>query len=203
MQTMVPLRVTGIAKDVASIVFGLLSGAYPVALQHAILLPVNGYRLYEMLRLIKRVKAAAADDHTMDWLKPFMTKHPVKAGEILFKKGDDADRMYFVISGRLHLPEIGIDILPSAIVGELGMLSPSGKRTASLACIEDSILLELTYTRIEELYYQNPTFGFYFLRVSSEHLFDNIGRLEQKLAERDAETMRLNAALAARGQSQA
>lgn len=202
-QTMVPLRMTGIAKDVASITFGLLSGAYPLVLQHAILLPVNGYRLYEMLRLVKRVKAAAAEDHNMDWLKPFMTKHSFKAGEILFKKGDDADRMYFVVSGRMHLPEIGIDVLPGAIVGELGMLSPGGKRTASLACAEDSVLLELSYTRIEELYYQNPTFGFYFLRVSSERLFDNIGRLEEKLAERDAEIARLRAALATRGVSQA
>jgi hypothetical protein len=191
MQTMVPLRITGIAHNVASIAFGLLAGIYPTVLQHAVLLPLNGYRLFEMVRLIRQVKAASAGDYSMDWLKPFMTRRAAKAGDVLFRKGDEADRMYFVVSGRLRIAELAIDVLPGTVVGELGFLSPDRKRTQTLECTEDCALLQIAYDRVQELHFQNPTFGFYFLRLTTARLFQNIGKLEAALAERDAEIHRL------------
>jgi len=44
MATMIPLRLTGIAHNAVSITFGLLTGVYPMVVQHMILLPLNGYR---------------------------------------------------------------------------------------------------------------------------------------------------------------
>ena len=70
-----------------------------------------------------------------------------------------------------------------AIVGELGMLSPSKMRTQTLECIEAGVVLSVSYTQVEELYVQNPAFGFYFLRLSSARLFQNIEKLEQRLAQ--------------------
>jgi hypothetical protein len=40
---------------------------------------------------------------------------------------------------------------------------------------------------IKELYFQNPEFGFYFLRLTSERLFQNISRLEEELAHKNAQ----------------
>lgn len=197
MRTMVPLRATGIAANIAFVSYGFLFGSLPTVVLHAILFPLNVYRLAEMLKLIRQVKAASAGDLSMDWLKPFMTRRPIEAGQILFRKGDEADHMYFVVSGRLHLHEIDVDVPPGMVVGELGMLAPHRKRTQTLECKESGVLLEIGYDKIEELYYQNPTFGFYFLRLSSARLFQNIGRLERLLEERDAELDRLRAAAAA------
>ena len=39
-------------------------------------------------------------------------------------------------------------------------------------------MLSITYEQVEQLYYQNPTFGFYFLRLATARLFDNVSRLE-------------------------
>jgi hypothetical protein len=39
MQTMIPLRVSGIAHNLGQIAFGLLAGIYPTVIQHVILLP--------------------------------------------------------------------------------------------------------------------------------------------------------------------
>jgi CRP/FNR family transcriptional regulator, cyclic AMP receptor protein len=47
---------------------------------HAALLPLNSLRLYQMLQLVKKVKAASRGDLSMDWLKPFMSKRSAKAG---------------------------------------------------------------------------------------------------------------------------
>lgn len=196
MRTMVPLRIVGIASNCAFVTYGILFGSVPTVVLHTILLPLNIYRLREMLNLVKQVKVAAQGDMSMDWLKPFMSKRSIKAGDILFQKGDEADHVYFVVSGRLHLNEIDIDVLPGSVVGELGMLAPARRRTQTLECSEDGSLLEITYDKIEELYYQNPKFGFYFLRLSTGRLFENIARLERGLADRDQEIIELRKSVA-------
>jgi CRP-like cAMP-binding protein len=63
------------------------------------------------------------------------------------------------------------------------MLSPSNLRTQTLECIEAGLILSVSYTKVEELYVQNPEFGFYFLRLSSARLFQNLATLEQRLAQ--------------------
>jgi hypothetical protein len=194
MRTMVPLRSVGIASNIAFVIYGFLFGSLPTVVLHAILFPLNVYRLAEMLKLIQQVKAASAGDLSMDWLKPFMTQRRIEAGQILFRKGDEADHMYFVVSGQLHLHEIDVDVMPGSVVGELGMLAPHRKRTQTLECKESGAVLEIGYDKIEQLYYQNPSFGFYFMRLSSARLFQNIGRLEKLLEQRDAELDRLRAA---------
>jgi CRP/FNR family transcriptional regulator, cyclic AMP receptor protein len=193
MRTMVPLRITGIANNFAFMTYGFLFGSLPTMILHAVLFPLNVYRLAEMLKLVKAVKAASAGDLNMDWLKPFMSKRTITKGEILFRKGDEADHMFFVVDGQLHLHEIDINVPPGAVVGELGMLAPSRTRTQTLECTESGSVLTIGYEKIEQLYYQNPTFGFYFLRLSSARLFQNIARLERLLAERDAELDRFKA----------
>jgi CRP-like cAMP-binding protein len=56
-------------------------------------------------------------------------------------------------------------------------------RTQTLECIESGLILSVSYTQVEQLYVQNPAFGFYFLRLTSARLFQNIATLEQRLAQ--------------------
>jgi CRP-like cAMP-binding protein len=91
--------------------------------------------------------------------------------------------MLYIVSGRFKLVESGIELPVGAIVGEMGMLSPSNVRTQSLECIESGMILSVSYSKVEELYVQNPAFGFYFLRLTSARLFQNIGKLEDRLAQ--------------------
>lgn len=76
------------------------------------------------------------------------------------------------------------------------MLTPALARTQTLVCTQDGVILEITYDKIEELYYQNPKFGFFFLHLSTGRLFENIARLKRALAERDKEIVQLRAAVA-------
>ncbi len=191
MKTMIPLRLTGIAHNIVSIVFGFATGVYPMLVQHAILLPINAWRMREMMVLLKEVRTASAGDLSMDWIKPFTQKHHIKAGSVLFAKGENANAMYFIVSGKLRLRELGFLMAPGAVLGELGFISPERVRTQTVECIEDAMLLTITYDKLEELYFQNPKFGFYFLKLATARLFDNIGRLESGIAQRDAEIARL------------
>lgn len=183
MRTMIPLRVFGILTNVIMITSSLATHNYPTAILHAVLLPLNSYRLYQMLQLVRDVKKSVNSDLSMEWLKPFMTERKCETGEVLFYKDEKAEEMFYIVSGKYVLVESGIQLPVGAIVGELGMLSPSKARTQTLECVEGGMILGVTYRQVEELYVQNPAFGFYFLRLSSARLFQNIAKLEQRVAE--------------------
>jgi len=153
---------------------------------HAVLLPLNSYRLHQMLQLVRDVKRSVNSDLSMEWLRPFMTERKCATGEVLFYKDEKAESMYYIVSGRFRLVESGIELPVGAIVGELGMLTPSNVRTQTLECVESGMILSVSYDQVEQLYVQNPAFGFYFLRLASARLFQNIDALEQRLAQQTA-----------------
>lgn len=183
MTTMIPLRVFGILTNIILIAFAIPMRHYPTLVLHGILLPLNVYRLHQMLQLVRNVKKSVNSDLSMDWLKPFMTERKCTAGEVLFYKGEKAEDMFYIVSGRFRLVESEIELPVGAIVGELGMLSPSNTRTQTLECIEGGAVLSVSYSEVEQLYVQNPEFGFYFLKLASARLFENIGVLEDKVAQ--------------------
>lgn len=76
------------------------------------------------------------------------------------------------------------------------MLAPGRARKQTLVCTESGAVLEIAYDKVEKRFYQNPKFGFYFLRLSSGQLFENIARLERTFAERDREIVALKPAAA-------
>jgi CRP/FNR family transcriptional regulator, cyclic AMP receptor protein len=181
MKTMVPLRYLGIGSNIFFIAYGYLASAYPPLLLHVLLLPLNIVRLREMRSLIKQVETAASGDLNMAWIKPFTSSRLMNKDEFIFSKGETADALFFVVSGRCRLIESGIDIAPGAVVGEFALISPDKTRTQTLQCTEAGKLLEITYGQVKQLYYQNPTFGFFFLQLISRRLFENIKRLESEV----------------------
>jgi CRP-like cAMP-binding protein len=184
MKTMVPLRIVGICSNCVFITYGYLGSLYPVLILHAILLPLNCLRLREMLQLIRQVREATQGSPDFDWLKPFTTSYRAHAGEALFRKGEAAGEMFVVVSGRFRLAETGIEIAPPQLVGELGLLAPGGARTQTLECVEAGTLLRIEYGQVQQLFFQNPRFGFYLLKLITQRLFQNLARLETELAER-------------------
>src|SRR6266568_296028 len=185
MKTMVPLRIVGIIGNLFYIAYGFFYPYYFVLFLYLGILPINVYRLIEMRRLIEQVKQSADTDQSMDWLKPFMTKRTYKKGDVLFRKGDRAYEMFYVVSGKFLVSEIGVTIPSGQVFGELGLLAPDNRRTSSVECVETGIVLTITYDKVQQLYFQNPTFGFYFLRLTTERLMQNVARLEAVLARRE------------------
>jgi CRP-like cAMP-binding protein len=187
MKTMVPLRVFGILLNLVLIATAIPSHNYLTILVQSVVLVLNAYRLHQMLQLIRDVRQSVNSDLSIDWLKPFMTERNCKAGEVVYYKDEKAEDMAYIVSGRFRLVESGIELPVGAIVGELGMLAPSKGRTQTLECIADGLMLCVSYSKVEELVVQNPAFGFYFLRLSSARLFQNLGKLQEQLDEKIAQ----------------
>jgi ABC-type multidrug transport system fused ATPase/permease subunit len=182
-QTMVPLRVANMIGCAFFAVFGALSGTITTFLLYLLMVPINAWRLRQMLTLIKKARTATQGDTSMEWLKPFMTERKYRKGNVLFRKGDVAQEMLLTVTGKFLVKEIGVELPPGRLMGELGFLSPDNRRTATIECIEDGHVLTITYEKLLEIYFQNPQFGYYFLVLTSQRLLENIARLEGIVAQ--------------------
>ena len=125
-----------------------------------------------------------------------MTKKNFSKGDVLFHKGDVANAMYYTVTGKFLVKEFNVELPPGRVMGELGFLAPDNKRTATVECIEDGQVLFIIYDKVRELYFQDPDFGFYLLKLTSERLLQNISRLEGEVATYKArvETLESSAA---------
>lgn len=145
--------------------------------------------MQQIFSLVRKVESAVQGDLNLDWIKSLTTNRFAKAGEILFRKGDVADKMMFVVSGHLGILELGIELGEGQIIGELGLLAPKKVRTQTIECVTDVELLEITYDQVKQLYFQSPKFGFFFLQLASRRLFENLERQDREIAAyRVAET---------------
>ena len=182
MKTAIPLRITSLVSAVCLLGASILARSLPAIALYALLLPVHSIRLYQMLELIKKVRAAAGTDLSMDWLRPYMKKRKYRKGDILFRKGDLADEMFLVGKGKYRVLELDIQLQPGQIFGELGLLTPDYHRTQSVECVESGHVLTLPYDEVRALYFENPEFGFYFLQLASSRLLEVVARTEEMLA---------------------
>ena len=183
-RTMVPLRIANMIGNVFFAGFGILAGDMRTFLLYILMVPINGLRLHQMVSLVKKARTAAAGNLSMEWLKPFMTARKFKNGDVLCRKGDEAHEMYLVVTGKFLISEIGVQLLPGQLMGELGFLTPNNRRTASMECIEDGqVLLSITYEKLLEVYFQNPQFGYStFMSLTTQRLLENVARLEATIA---------------------
>ena len=190
MKTAIPLRITSLVSALCLLGSSILARSLPAIVLYTLLLPVHSIRLYQMLDLIKKVRIAAGTDLSMDWLRPYMKRRKYRSGDILFRKGDLADEMFLVGKGKYRVVELGSELQPGQIFGELGLLTAGYHRTQSVECVENGHVLTLPYDEVRALYFENPEFGFHFLRLASARLLEDKTRAEQMLAaERAARAM--------------
>jgi CRP/FNR family transcriptional regulator, cyclic AMP receptor protein len=107
-----------------------------------------------------------------------MTARRIEQGEILFRKNDPSHEMYYLLSGEIDLREVGKIVGPGTMLGEIAMFSPDRKRTATAICARGGELLAINDDQVRQLYFQNPTFGFYLVQLITRRPLENAARLE-------------------------
>ena len=153
-------------------------------LMHGTLLPINVWRAVEMVRLTRRVTAAAAaGDLSGVWLKPYMRRTRLKAGSVLFRRGDIADHLYFLADGEMEFVEIGQSLEPGCMFGEIAFFTPDRRRTLTARCRTDCTVLSVDESTFRQLYFQNPDFGFQVVSLVAARLLADRQRLEQLLGK--------------------
>lgn len=174
-KSMTTLRLLALAANVCFMLYGYMESVWVSLAFNGILLPVNAQRLWEIRRTSAEIARATRDSPVSQWLLPHMTRRAFKAGEVLFRKGDRADEVFYIASGRVRIEEAGRILGPGELIGEIGLFSPEHRRTQSVVCDTDGELYRMTGEMIYRLYYQNPKLGFYFMRLIAERLLRDAG----------------------------
>jgi CRP/FNR family transcriptional regulator, cyclic AMP receptor protein len=179
MSTMIPLRIMALVSNVLFAAYGYVDHLYPVFLLHAVLLPINAYRLKQFHRLIRDMRESQREDLSIKTLLPYMTKRKLTAGETLVTKGERADRLCYLVDGELEVTDFKKVLNPGTMVGEIGVFAPTQQRTATIVCNTDCSVLELTESDAKQLYFQDRAFGFAVLQLIISRLIENNERLIQ------------------------
>lgn len=182
MKRMLPLRALALVANVFFIGYGIAESLLPGLVVNCVLLPINIRHILQIRKLSREVAQATEDSPVSQWLLPHMRRRSFKAGEILFRKGDVADRLIYVLRGELMLEEIGKPVAAGELIGEIGLFSPDRKRTQTIVCATDGELGEITDEMIFQLYYQNPKLGFYLMRLVAARLLQDVRRQQPIVA---------------------
>ncbi|MGR4870560.1 Crp/Fnr family transcriptional regulator [Variovorax sp. LARHSF232] len=182
-KTMIPLRCLAVGSNLGFLVYGALHPSLIMLALHATLLPINIFRTAQMVKLTRRVsEAAQASDLSGVWLRPYMRNRRYRAGHVLFRKGDKADHLFFLASGRIEFVEIGQVMEAGRLFGEIAFFAPDKCRSLTARCVTDCLVLRIDELTFKQLYFQNPAFGFEVVSLIAGRLMADRHRLEAMVA---------------------
>lgn len=170
MKSMVPLRAVALIGNVVGMAFGYLDDVMPTLIGNLLLLPINGYRLWEIKKLVRDIETAAKDSPIGEWLLPHMKLRRVRAGTVLFRQGDIAEEMFYLQQGEICLAEDGKRLGPGTLFGEMGMFAADSRRLRTVRCETDCEIYFMTREQVDTLYFQNPKLAFFLIRMIVERL---------------------------------
>lgn len=128
----------------------------------------------------------------------------VKDRTVLFHEGDSGEHFYILREGEIQVvksidtpDERVIDILHrGSFIGEMGLLNPDGKRTASIRAHGAATLWEMTRADFDGLLMRHPYLAYEMVRVLSNRLTDAHNNAMASLIEKNRALEQANADLA-------
>lgn len=183
-RTMVRLRALTACSNVFLLAAALLMPNLVAVMLYVVLLPLNVWRLWEIIRLTRKVEQASRSGDTSGlWLKPYMRVERHAAGHVLFRQGDSAQTLYLPVEGKLELVEIGKPVALHELLGEVSFFSADRRRTLSGRCLTDCTVLSIGEAAFHQLYFQNPQFAFCVAQLIAQRLGADIQRLQAQVSK--------------------
>lgn len=177
MRTMLPLRIVAINSNLLFLTYGYLTEVYPMLVLHAVLLPFNSYRLWEILRDRRAMKQARTDaaDPLLN-IGPLLRTQRLKAGNYVFHRGDRVDHLYVLKSGRVLLEGIDVTLSAGDVFGEIAFFTDEKQRTLSARCMDPCEVAFVDEQTFLKMYYQDPSFGLHMMKLTTRRLVDGMKR---------------------------
>jgi CRP-like cAMP-binding protein len=93
-------------------------------------------------------------------------------GEILFREGNEGEKMYVVIDGNIDISVNGVSLLtvrPGELFGEMALID-TGPRSATATALTASRVVPIDRKRFAFLVQQTPYFALHVMRVLAYRL---------------------------------
>jgi CRP/FNR family transcriptional regulator, cyclic AMP receptor protein len=174
MRTMMPLRIIALGSNLLFIAYGVFEQFYIVIILNTVILPLNIWRLIEIMRLIKSVRSAVDQNDVFDALIPFGRRMKLHGGDTIIRKGDLSEALYLVLEGSLWVQEASAELGPGSIVGEIGVLSGKQRRTANVTAKTDCVLARVSAEDFQRVYFTNPAVGLSLVRLVIDRLIEQL-----------------------------
>lgn len=178
MRTMPAVRRLASVAAVLTIGAGAVAGIAWLWIGAAMALAVNLWRDYEARATVRRLAGEAEPSPTA--LFALVARETLAPGQVLFKRGDPGDEMYLIVDGEIEIVELGKSLGPGQVLGEVALLVPSHRRTATARAKGAATLARMTRRDMELTALQNPAFGFELLKLVARRLSDDVDRLERR-----------------------
>lgn len=175
--TMLPLRVLAIMSSLFFATYGLILQLWPLLAMELILLPINVYRLWQLLSLRGKLRSASTANQTdFSVIRSYGKLLRINAGSIVFQRGDVVNQLYYLAKGRIRIEEMGIDLASGNVFGEIAFFSDAAVRTATARCIEDAEVYAISEKQLMRLQFEDPSFGLAIMRTVTRRLMENANR---------------------------
>ena len=120
---------------------------------------------------------SALDDEAASSLRETMASEKLSKGKVLFREGQEGDRLYVVVQGKIKLGTTSGDgrenllgiFGPGQMFGELSLFDPK-PRTATATAVTDSRLVSLAYDAVIGLVTSHPQTSLEVLRRLAQRL---------------------------------
>jgi hypothetical protein len=169
-RTIIRLRIFAASSNFLAIISSMAAGFWPSVIQNAIQLPLNIHRIREARRQVEKLKVAPVTGVHSGWLYPHARESTLSAGQVLFRKGDPGDRLYYLESGSILFDEINVEIHPGTLFGEIAFFTRDGRRTQTAIATSECKLLSIDGDQLKQLYFQNPEFGWHLIQLIAQRL---------------------------------
>jgi len=180
MNSMIPVRILAMASSVCFIIYGGVFHLWPLLTVTLVLLSVNAYRLYELIAL-RRLVTHMTDESETDFsaAMAYGKKRVILAGDVIFKKGDRVDSLYYLAEGRVEIEDQNVSVVAGNIFGEMAFFNKSAVRSATVRCVEDTVVYELDEKRFTRVQYEDPEFAMAVMRTVTRRLVANAAHTQE------------------------
>jgi CRP-like cAMP-binding protein len=182
MRTMQPLRLMAIGSNVAFLAYAIPFHLWPIVILHGLLLPLNTLRLIQLRRMLAHLQSVRAQDLDVLKLVPHLAHEDHPPGKVLFRSGDTSDGAYYIGSGEIEIPELGIRCQAGKFFGEVGVFSSAGVRTASAVCVSAARLYRISHHDLAVAFHRDPVLAFALVRLIADRMAENSARAIRALA---------------------
>lgn len=179
MNSMIPMRILAMASSVCFMIYSGVFHIWPLLAVELILLCINAYRLYEIIAL-RRLVTHMTDEAEADFsaAMAYGKKRVIQAGDTVFKKGDPVDSLYYLVEGRVEIEDQNVSIAAGEIFGEMAFFNATAVRSATVRCLEDTVVYELDEKRFTRLQYEDPAFAMTVMRTVTKRLVANAAQTQ-------------------------
>lgn len=180
MKSMIPLRIVAMASSVCFIIYSGVFQIWPLLAIELVLLPINAYRLYGIIA-VRRLVTHMTDESEPDFsaAMAYGKKRVIQAGNVIFKKGDPVDSLYYLAEGRVEIEDQNVIVDAGKIFGEMAFFNKSEARSATVRCLEDTVVYELNEKRFSRLEYEDPKFAMAVMRTVTKRLVANAAHTQE------------------------